>query len=263
MAVDEAILDRYADGSAAIAGPTVRLYAWSPATLSLGRRQAPSHDAAFLAAQGLGLVRRPTGGSAVLHEHERTYAVVGLLRTPPFEGGVIETYRSLAAVLEAALRSLGVGARAVGPAGVSAGVAAATLCFGETSHYEIASGSTKLVGSAQLRRGGAFLQHGSILLRADAARLARAAGVAEPPRGRFAGIGDVLGRPVGPEALDGAIVAAFGEVLGLDLAPGVLSAREAAQARNLAEGKYRSREWTIEGRVPRGAVDPLRSGSAD
>ena len=83
MAVDEALLDAQASGG----GPTVvRLYAWRPAALSLGRHQSSegSHDPRFLRENGIDLVRRPTGGRAVLHDRERTYAVVGRLRTAAF-----------------------------------------------------------------------------------------------------------------------------------------------------------------------------------
>src|SRR5512139_577364 len=86
MALDEAILERCV---AAPVEPTLRLYGWDPATLSLGSKQpaSGSHDLAWILDRGLGLVRRPTGGRAVLHEHERTYAVIARLDAPPFEGG--------------------------------------------------------------------------------------------------------------------------------------------------------------------------------
>jgi len=248
MAVDEAILEGYAASRPVHLAPTLRLYSWSPPALSLGRRQAASHDPAFLEREGLDLVRRPTGGAAVLHEHERTYAVVGLLRHPPFPGGVLETYRTIAAALELALRDLGVDARAVGPRQVSRSAEASRLCFGETSHHEIAAGATKLVGSAQLRRRGAFLQHGSILMRADADRVARAMGAPVPPRGRFAGIEDVLDRSVPASELDRALRHAFAESLGLELHPGELTPEECALAARWASSKYRARAWTIEGR---------------
>ena len=81
MAVDETLLDGYAVPEAASLPPTLRLYGWRPAALSLGKGQqaGESHDPDFLRREGLHLVRRPTGGQAVLHEHERTYAVVGRL----------------------------------------------------------------------------------------------------------------------------------------------------------------------------------------
>jgi lipoate-protein ligase A len=111
MALDEAILERAA---ASPVEPTLRLYGWEPATLSLGSRQPArgSHDLAWILDHGCGLVRRPTGGRAVLHEHERTYAVVARLDEPPFDGGVVATYRTIAAALVRALEILGLPARA-------------------------------------------------------------------------------------------------------------------------------------------------------
>jgi hypothetical protein len=116
MAVDEAILEAYA-GTAHKPDPTLRLYGWKPATLSLGRSQRAeeAHDARVLAAEGIGLVRRPTGGVAVLHEFERTYAVVGALGAQPFSGGAIATYRAIAEALRRGLTRLGVAATPVEP----------------------------------------------------------------------------------------------------------------------------------------------------
>ena len=116
MAVDEAILAGYAS-AAPPRPPTLRLYSWSPPALSLGRGQeaASSCDPSFLREAGIDLVRRPTGGRAVLHDAERTYALIGRLDSPPFTGGVLAAYRLIAAALVSALRRLGVDA-GTGPA---------------------------------------------------------------------------------------------------------------------------------------------------
>ncbi len=245
MAVDEAILARYADPERAPGSPTLRLYAFSPPAFSLGRRQAAegSRDASFLESQGIDLVRRPTGGAAVLHEHERTYAVIGRLRREPFPGGVLDTYRRIAVALVAALRKLGLdAAAATGAIDPSAGAA---LCFERTAHHEIVIGATKLVGSAQLRRSGAFPQQGSILLTADPGRAARAKG-GTPSGGRFAGIEDLLGRRVDLRELDVALIQAFENAFDAGLRTGELSASEAAHATCL-RAKYASAEWTFGG----------------
>jgi len=246
MAVDEAILDRYA-GEAAPSQPTLRLYSWAPATLSLGARQKATGDGAWLRENGVGLVRRPTGGSAVLHEHERTFAVVGSLRRDPFPGGVLDTYRRIAAALLHALGTLGIDASEA-PDGGSAGSAAAVACFGRPSIHEITIAGRKAIGSAQMRRRGAFLQHGSILLRADAARLGRALGTSVDPR-HLTGLHDREGREIAREELDRALVAGFAAELSARLVPGDLTGEEHERATRLRCWKYDSASWTLDGRI--------------
>src|SRR5262245_10322180 len=93
MAIDEAMLEAYEREGHALA-PTLRLYGWSSPTYSLGRTQRgiASGDVERLRAKGFEVVRRPTGGDGVLHEHERTYAVVGALGSRDFPRGVVDTY---------------------------------------------------------------------------------------------------------------------------------------------------------------------------
>ena len=164
MAVDEAILQSYVDTATPMA-PTLRLYGWMPPALSLGKGQdaAGSHDHDYLLREGIDLVRRPTGGLAVLHEHERTYAVIGSLAQPPFCASVLENYRSVARALRSAMILLGAEAEAFpGSPGAKASREAqeGPACFDLASAYEIAVDGHKLIGSAQLRRRRAFLQHG-------------------------------------------------------------------------------------------------------
>jgi lipoate-protein ligase A len=254
MAVDEAILDGYAYGEAG-SNPTLRLYSWRPATLSLGRSQqaVSSCDPRFLREQAIGLVRRPTGGRAVLHEAERTYALIGHLDVAPFAGGVLAAYRSIASALVSGLRGLGVDAgagssraRAPSPRDRSVGPA----CFDAPSAHEILAGTRKLVGSAQLRRGRAFLQHGSILLASDPERLSRAVG-AEAAPGRFTDLTRLLGRRVDPREVDRALIASWSESFGARLEPGELTPEERHRATKLRCWKYSSAAWTMQGRLGR------------
>jgi len=255
MALDEALLDGYAAGPSR--PPTVRLYGWAPPALSLGRGQdaRTAHDAVFLRAEGIDLVRRPSGGAAVLHEHERTYSVVGRLREEPFPGGVLDTYRLIASALVSALRRLGIDARSAQPTAQAPGAARSTLCFAEVSQHEIAVGATKLVGSAQLRRRGAFLQHGSILLRAHPERAARAAAAAAASA-RFAGLEDLLGRAVALEEVDRAVVSGFETIFAAELRRGDLSDAERVRADWLRRAKHETREWVLEGRAPHAGAAP-------
>ncbi len=245
MAVDEAILDGYARSSASVP-PTLRLYGWDPPALSLGRAQpsSSSHDPDYLQRAGIDLVRRPTGGLAVLHEHERTYAVVAELGGEPFSAGVLENYNRVASALEAAMRRLGADAVS-SPGGSREGSAEeGPSCFDVVSAHEIAVEGSKLIGSAQLRRRRAFLQHGSILIDSDPARLGRALG-AEPRPSRFTDLRSVLGRMPDAGEVDRAVIAAFEECFRAALVPGDLTTDELLRASALMRDKYASRSWTF------------------
>ncbi len=242
--MDEALLEScIAEGVAA--GPTLRLYAWHPAALSLGRFQdcRGAYDAAYLREHGIDLLRRPTGGMAVLHEHERTYAVVARLRSAPFSGSVGEIYEQIARALGTALGCLGLEARAP-VRGIT--TAASAACFASRSNHEISVNGRKLVGSAQLRRRSAFLQHGSILVRADPRRLARAMALPEPPGG-YTDLARELHREPLSSEIDRVLVDAFSQTFSAVLEPGELTGRETERAERLRTVKYRSSEWTQRG----------------
>jgi lipoate-protein ligase A len=156
MAVDHALLHAARRGEAAL-----RLYRWDPPCLSLGRNEPAleRYDRNRIAELGLATVRRPTGGRAVWHAEEVTYAVAAPV---DMFGSLRATYRAIHEVLASALRALGVAARLAPSApGVSPGAGA---CFASPAGGEVVVDGRKLVGSAQVRDGDAFLQHGSILL---------------------------------------------------------------------------------------------------
>jgi len=139
--------------------PCLRLYAWDPPALSLGFHQDDAEvDAGALAAAGFGLVRRPTGGAAVLHHREITYAVVARLGVEGLGRRVLEIHDAIARALSSSLIELGVDARR-GGGGRPDGFA----CFSAAGGHEIAVDGRKLVGSALRRTRHAFLQHGSLL----------------------------------------------------------------------------------------------------
>jgi lipoate-protein ligase A len=156
MALDLALLDAVADG----APPVLRLSTWRAPTLSLGRFQPGADvDHARCARLGVEVVRRPTGGRALLHGADVTYAAV-LPRPAGDAGGVDALYRTLAGALIAGLARLGVEA-AVGEGDGPAGPA----CFAAAQGADLRVGERKLCGSAQVHRRGAVLQHGSVLCR--------------------------------------------------------------------------------------------------
>jgi lipoyl(octanoyl) transferase len=150
METDEALLDRVQRSG----GACLRLYRWDPPTLSIGRNQR-------MVAEPVPVVRRPTGGKAVWHEHEVTYAVAAPIA---LFGSLRNAYCEIHGRLAKALRSLGVGAVLAPTRPTVRPSDGPASCFALPVGGEILVDGRKLVGSAQVRRGNAFLQHGSILL---------------------------------------------------------------------------------------------------
>jgi lipoate-protein ligase A len=253
MALDEALLRGRIRASGA---PTVRFYGWRPATVSLGYAQplGDTVDRARCRAMGVGLVRRPTGGSAILHEppeREVTYSVVA--REGDFAGAddVLETYRVLGQGLAVGLGRLGVAADLV-PFVRGRSDGSPAFCFRRTGAYEIAVGGRKLVGSAQRRQRGSFLQHGSVLLGADPARIRAVFPREADPTGGMTTLASELGRSPGFDVVVEALAAGLAEALGAPLAPAGLSPDEIALAESLVADKYATEAWTAEGRLPDG-----------
>jgi lipoate-protein ligase A len=252
MAVDEAVLEGYLEPDAQTRPPTLRLYGWNPPALSLGKSQpsSASFEPRVLQRRRIDLVRRPTGGLAVLHDRERTYAVAGALRCEPFTGGVLETYRSISAALEDAMRSLGAAASASSAPPEGTPLSQGPSCFALTSSHEITVDGRKLIGSAQLRRGRAFLQHGSIPLLANREALAEALGGPVDDEA-YTDLVTALGRDVRPQEVDRAVAEAFARRFGVELRHGELSDGERLRASQIRCWKHLSADWTINGRVGR------------
>lgn len=161
MARDTALIDRARE-----TGETVlSVYSWETPTLSLGRNQlaAGRYDREKIAAAGLEVVRRPTGGRALIHHHEVTYSVTG-----PIADGVSlhASYERINEILIEALKQMGVDA-APSSSGSPTPAPGELPCFSSPAEGELIADGAKLVGSAQYRERGAFLQHGSILVRDD------------------------------------------------------------------------------------------------
>jgi lipoate-protein ligase A len=267
MAVDEALLDSVIAGGA----PVLRFYTWQPATLSLGTNQALGEiDRAACEARGFGLVRRLTGGRAVLHQHELTYSVIARENDPRVSGGVVESYRKISAALVEGLRMLGLTVSLAAPdkallramsvrrAAVldEAGEAvegSSAVCFDVASAYELTASGKKLVGSAQARRGGALLQHGSILLDIDldawvsvfayASEAGKRRAYTKLPE-RMTSLRHEVGRAISPDEALAALVPAFEKTLSISLEGATLDPAEEAVALRLAAEKYGSEEWT-------------------
>jgi lipoyl(octanoyl) transferase len=215
MAADEALLASVVAG----APPALRLYRWTPPALSLGRFQPEDDvDAAACARFGVEVVRRPTGGKGLLHGGDLTYAV-SMPRPEGAAGGVDAVYELLAGALIDGLARLGVEAavaRHDGPAGPA--------CFAAQQGADLRVGDRKLCGSAQVRRAGAVLQHGSILLERLAfdetdlfsSRPGTPLVTRDRLRDATVTLGE-LGVATDPRAVAGAVVEGFRETLDLDL----------------------------------------------
>mgnify|MGYP005848588849 FL=1 len=261
MAVDEAIL--LAVGRQDVP-PTLRLYAWEPACLSLGYAQpAAEVDQAALEAHGWQLVRRPTGGRAILHTDELTYSVCGPQDDPRLSGSVLESYRNLAQALLQALHLLKIPAAAQNrpalppqaPERRPAGNPINPVCFEVPSDYEITVLGKKLIGSAQARRREGVLQHGSFPLRGDLRRITQVlVFVSEGEREQAAArllerattAEAVLGEPLSFEVASEAFIAAFESALNLRLEEGELTPGEIRNAERLVAEKFTHPSWTYK-----------------
>jgi lipoate-protein ligase A len=243
MAADEVL---WRGRRAGTSPPTLRFFAWAPPTVSLGYGQSLDDevDQAVCRALGVGLVRRPTGGSAIYHdgpERELTYSVAAMNDDLGVGFDLLASYRWIARALARGLRALGAPVEIVERRREYGPVPA--FCFARTGTYELALGGRKIVGSAQRRHGKSFLQHGSILLGIDAARVAAIFPATLDPAASVATLEQALGRRPDWDACVTALTAAFEAEHGLDLRPGGLTTDEAAQVDTLAREKYATEAW--------------------
>jgi lipoate-protein ligase A len=203
--------------------PVLRVYRWSPPAISIGYNQR-AEDFGLLGSCGrtVALVRRPTGGRAILHADELTYAVVGASPSPLFGPSLHTTYSRINRALLAFLSGLEIAAEI--SSGESRAEARGAICFQSAGQHEIRVAGRKLIGSAQRRSEGLFLQHGSILTGPGHADLSdylagpRKAGSRRALLAATTDLGRLLGRPLAAADLDALaerLVAAFAQALGL------------------------------------------------
>jgi len=252
MAVDEAILEHTARDASR---PTLRLYAWDPACLSLGHAQPIADvDHTRLKERGWEVVRRTTGGRAILHTDELTYSVTGSAEEPVLTGGVLESYNRLAQALLFAVKILGLPVEMKEVIGhSSSAINANPVCFEVPSTYEITVGGKKLIGSAQARKKEGVLQHGSLPLTGDLTRICQAlvfedetARVTAANRllARATTVESALGSAVTWDAAAQAFIHAFETQLGLCFEREELSESETRRAEELVREKYDHPSWT-------------------
>jgi lipoate-protein ligase A len=244
MGVDEALATLCRDST------TLRFYAWEAQTLSIGYAQRSSEiNLAACRKSAVHLVRRPTGGRAVLHRQDLTYSLILPLRPPWTKISIVESCRLINLCLLRGLELLGLEVsvehrprQADGPL--------SSFCFPAISQHELLVGGKKVVGSAQRRFPAALLQQGSILLDFDPAGIldlvcpderAAAAGAL----GRVGSLHDMLGRL--PDRLDveKAIRGGFAEELEIEFVEDELDPEECRLSKELSATRYGSADWTF------------------
>jgi lipoyl(octanoyl) transferase len=255
MAMDEAILEVYATQG----GPsTVRFYTWAPPALSLGYGQPIGSDIDIAQCQALGIdvVRRPSGGRAVLHDHEVTYSLVISVDDPRVNSGVLASYLTISRALIQGLSYLGISA-ALLP--LQRGIAlpadhTSPLCFATPASYEVAVAGRKIIGSAQRRTPRVIMQHGSIPLSWDLDTMRAVFGSA--PQGsrssdgeqayhsRMTSLQEAGGRGYSYTEVAAALTRGIAETCEVDLIPDQLTAAERQLSAHLRATKYRSDSWT-------------------
>jgi lipoate-protein ligase A len=249
MALDAAILEASQSGRVQT---TFRLYDWSPPCISLGYSQHYSDlDLHRLGEFGWDVVRRPTGGRAILHTDELTYSVIGQKNDPHLKGGLMSSYQRISKALYKALLDLGLLAEI--HAGKNPLAHHQPVCFENPSDYEITVNGKKIIGSAQARKKEAILQHGSLPLTGDLTRITEV--LAYPTEeDREAARRTVLEKAVTVSSALGVEISwddaaqsfrrAFSEALNLDLVENSLTPWEMDRARELVETQFGSADWT-------------------
>lgn len=257
MARDEALLESVAGGRSL---PVLRLYRWSPATVTLGYAQRGPDVVNLDSCRKLGLdvVRRCTGGRAVLHDREMTYAVVSQSRTAVFPGGILPNYQVIARVLQQTLASLGLdvqlaGERSRGAAGSGAEKSA---CFTAPGQFELLYQGHKLAGCAQKRQGDSFLQHGSVPVTVDPGQLFLALNTRTQQNAQVGAgllmkhvgwLNRWLAEPVKVERVEETFIERFAELLSVNLIDDQLTERERLRVAELIERRYGNPEWNLLG----------------
>ncbi len=251
MAVDEAIMRSHREGSTP---PTLRFYSWKPPALSLGYfQQIEEIDREACRKKGIDIVRRLTGGRAILHDEELTYSLTVREDLDLLSDSVVESYRQISEGLVGGLQKAGVQAE-LKPRqkGKKAPSGKSSACFDAPSWYEIVSDGKKLIGSAQTRKKGAILQHGSLPFRQDSKKIFDLFNFSSDHEReklrRFyslksTSLGELGADSLSFEDLSEALSRGISEALSIDLKTGSLTEKERRLAGELAREKYKSSTW--------------------
>lgn len=240
MAVDEAIFKAVSAGTSP---PTLRFYTWTPPAVSVGYFQDSlgEVDLAACREMGIDVVRRLTGGRAVMHDRELTYSISSPDNALNFPGSILDVYKTISSCLINGLNSIGLDASLTSSVRKS-GRHSPSACFTSPSHYEITIHGKKLVGSAQKRGEGAFLQHGSILIEFDREKLRKVL----PEAGGLGCVASISEySSIDIAGLISILVKGFEQGLGVSIIEGDLTGEEAALSQQCRKERYSRPEWNF------------------
>jgi lipoate-protein ligase A len=254
MAIDEAIFKSCQEKKSP---PTIRVYGWTPPAVSLGYFQKAENavDLEACKRRGVDVVRRLSGGRAVLHHRELTYSIICREGTPPFGGSVLKTYKTISQCLIGALKQINLNVEWIASRDKhipSQSQDKTSSCFSSPSWYEITVGGKKICGSAQKRGDGVLLQHGSLLIEYDPELLAEvlvsrkdAEAFLSEIRSSTTAINQHLPQKTDFSRLKELVLKSFEDQLGSTLTPGELSDDECHLKDHLLKEKYATDEWNL------------------
>jgi lipoate-protein ligase A len=265
MAVDEAIMIAHKNG---LVPPTIRFYQWSPPAVSLGYFQNLKKEINVKVCQeiGIDIVRRPTGGKAVLHDQELTYSFIIKENDPLVNDSILETYKKISGGIIRGLSYLGIKAELVPLRGKLENnllgrsdkarihhLDFKSICFSVPSQYEVQVEGKKIVGSAQVRKGGVVLQHGSLLIKLEKDKLFSvfnfpSVQIREKLKSKFkaTSLEEILKRKIDFSELSNILPRGFEEEFGVRLIESKLTEPEEKIFKDLLENKYLTYEWNYK-----------------
>jgi len=265
MAVDEAIMIAHREG---LVPPTIRFYQWSPPAVSLGYFQDLQKEINVDVCRNMGIdiVRRPTGGKAVLHDKELTYSFVIRESHPLVNDSILETYKKISGGMIRGLSYLGIKAELVplreklksfsSGNEIKSKISHSdikSICFSVPSQYEVQVEGKKIVGSAQVRKKEIVLQHGSLLIELEKDKLFSvfnfpSAQIRERLKTRFkaTSLEEILKKKINFSELSEVLPRGFEEEFGVKLTEGKLTEQEEKISKELLEDKYLTYEWNYK-----------------
>ncbi len=265
MAIDEAIMIAHREG---LVPPTIRFYQWSPPAVSLGYFQDLKKEIDVNACKNMGIdiIRRATGGKAVLHDKELTYSFIIRENHPLVNNSILETYKKISGGMIRGLSYLGITAELVP---LKEKIKSDSLdkeknseipypdiksiCFSVPSQYEVQVEGKKIVGSAQVRKKEIVLQHGSLLIELEKDKLFSvfnfpSVQIREGLKTRFnaTSLEEILKRKISFSELSEILPRGFEEEFGVKLSEGKLTEQEEKISKDLLKNKYSTYEWNYE-----------------
>ncbi len=247
MALDEAIAISVRSGDAP---PTLRFYGWATPSVSLGSFQKITDiDIEYCMKNYIPVVRRPTGGRAILHGDELTYSFSSR-NEGDFSNGLLGSYRKLSIAFKYAMEQLGLAVSLKEKSESARNLTRNPICFKSTSYGEISIKGKKIIGSAQKRWNDAFLQQGSIPYSIDYEKNAGVFKVEKDILKEMFGLGQII-NDFDPDRFKNAIISSFEVLFNVKLVSSPPLARELEVAHLLLQEKYKNPIWTQASKLSR------------